>query len=182
MTGACAGLQDELESLGTAEPTPALEAAAVKARKMLAEWLKVDTSAQGVQSQIIGELAKRSEDVDVDVPWWLSGNTPLGIELPIVPRGVFPLAENIVGAEVGLDPWAPSRGNYASYHEHQVAADAVFQEELERGRLEWSPSVGELTKKYGPIARSRIAVIAKQKGGHLKVRLVHDLRRSGVNE
>ena len=84
----------------------------------------------------------------MDAPTWLSGNTPLGIEVPILPRGSFPVADNIVGAEMGLDPWAPSRGNYDSYKDYKDAADAVIQEELDLGRLEWAPTMGELTKKY----------------------------------
>ena len=34
---------------------------------------------------------------------------------------------------------------------------------------------------HGPITCSRIAVVAKRRSGELKVRLVHELRRSGVN-
>ena len=92
------------------------------------------------------------------------------------------MADNIVGAEVGLNPWAPNRGNYASYHEFQEAAAEVFREEFELGRLEWASSVEALATKCGPIAKSRIAVIAKEKSGKVKVRLVQYLRRSGVNE
>ena len=50
------------------------------------------------------------------------------------------------------------------------------------GLLDWATSLGELTSRHGEITRSRIAVVAKQKQGKTKVRLVHDLRRSGVNE
>ena len=38
-----------------------------------------------------------------------------------------------------------------------------------------------LERKHGPIHRSKIGVIAKMKGGRRKIRLIHDLRRSGVN-
>ena len=101
---------------------------------------------------------------------------------PITPMGFSPLSENTVGAEVGLDPWAPGRGNYSSYEEFKEVAGAVIEAKLELGRLEWAPTLDVLTKKYGDIARSRIAVVAKEKQGKLKVRLVHDLRRSGVND
>ena len=50
------------------------------------------------------------------------------------------------------------------------------------GRLDRAPSLNELSAQCGDIARSRIAAVAKEKHGQTKVRLVHDLRRSGVNE
>ena len=36
--------------------------------------------------------------------------------------------------------------------------------------------------RLGPVTYSRIGVVAKEKQGQLKLRLIHDLRRSGVND
>ena len=71
------------------------------------------------------------------------------------------MADNVVGVKWASTLGPPSRGNYASYHEFKEAADAVFQEELKLGRLEWAPMIGELAMNDGPIARSRIAGVAK---------------------
>ena len=140
VTKAAAAIEDDLDSLGTDGKTPALEAVSVKARTMLAEWLEVDVVESGIQHGIVEELAKRSGDPDVDVLVWLKGRTPLGIEQPIIPRGIFPLAENVVGAEVGMDPWGLGQGNYLSYHDYKTEVDDVIKEELELGRLDWAPS------------------------------------------
>ena len=86
----CGSTQDGLDSLGDEAIPVALTAAAKKTQGMLAEWLKVGVKERGVQHEIRAAIAGRSEDPDIDVPVWLSGKTPLGIELPITPRGIFP--------------------------------------------------------------------------------------------
>ena len=57
----------------------------------------------------------------------------------------------------------------------------MLRSERAAGWLEWAPTLAALESKRGPIHRSRIGVIAKTKSGKRKVRLIHDLRRSGVN-
>ena len=157
----CGSMQDDLESLGCEAILVALLAAAKKTQSMMAEWLKVGIMEKGVQHEIITAIAERSEDPDVDVLVWLRGKTPLGIELPIPPRGIFPLSENVVGAEAGLQPWMEVQGNYASFGDYTEEADAVIKSEFEMGRLDWATSLGELTSRHGEITRSRIAVVAK---------------------
>ena len=92
-----------------------------------------------------------------------------------MPRGIFPLVDNEVCAELGLNPWAPGRVNYESFNDYKLAADAVTQEERDLGRLDLAPTIEELAEKHGETARRRIAVIAKEKQGKTTVRLVHDL-------
>ena len=72
-------------------------------------------------------------------------------------------------------------GNYSSYLEFKHEADATLESEKQAGWLEWAPDLASLEQKHGPTFRSRIGVIAKEKQGRRKIRLVHDLRRSGVN-
>ena len=57
----------------------------------------------------------------------------------------------------------------------------MLEEERKAGWLEWAPALEQLERKHGKVYRSRIGVIAKVKNGKRKIRLVHDLRRSGVN-
>ena len=56
-----------------------------------------------------------------------------------------------------------------------------MQRELDHDWLDWAPTEHVLEARHGPITCSRIGVIAKEKQGRLKLRLIHDLRRSGVN-
>ena len=105
--------------------------------------------------------------------------TPLGILREITPRGLFPLAPSADDAEADT-LWQLSAGNYSSYHAYRDSADEILRKELDAGRLEWAPTVRELETRHGPIKRSKIGVVAQQKQGKLKLRLIHDLKRSGV--
>ena len=80
-----------------------------------------------------------------------------------------------------LDSWATT-WNYASYGEHQQGAERLLRREIDAGWLMWYPSEEVATAAHGPVTFSRIGVVAKQKGVQLKLRLIHDLRRSGVNQ
>ena len=64
---------------------------------------------------------------------------------------------------------------------HQEGADAILQKERDQGWLEWASTEQELEARLGPVTYSRIGVVAKEKQGQPKLRLIHDLRRSGVN-
>ena len=74
-----------------------------------------------------------------------------------------------------------SAGNCPSYAEFKLEADDALRRERDVGWLEWSPNLQGLEAKHGKATRSRIGVVAKLKSGKHKIRLVHDLRRSGVN-
>ena len=132
-----------LESVGQAEAPPVLEQAATKVREAMAAWVQVSSTESGVQHVLVKEIAKRSGDPDVDVPEWLAGRTPLGIDNPTIPRGISPIAGNVVGAEATDFPWRTQQDNYASYQEYQTVADEVLQKERELGRLELAPSLQE---------------------------------------
>ena len=69
----------------------------------------------------------------------------------------------------------------SSYIEHQAKAEDILSNELSKGWLEWSPTKAPLEKKYGTITQNRIGAFAKLKGNKQKLRLIHDLKRSGVN-
>lgn len=80
-----------------------------------------------------------------------------------------------VGELIGAD------GNYVSYEENKEDADALFAEEVAKGFAHWATDKEVLEQKYGKLVQSSIGVIVKYKKDQKKVRLVHDLRRSGVN-
>ena len=78
-------------------------------------------------------------------------------------------------------PWVEALGNYTSYVENATLADAELEGEMAKGFLEWSPSKEELESRHRMIIPSRMAALIKSKIRTTKVRLIHDLRRSGVN-
>ena len=93
--------------------------------------------------------------------WLRRGTVLVGIQSPIEPGSVFPLADpKQVEVDTDLHFWAD---NYSSVKGHQIGAEEFLAKELASGWLDWSPSKGPLEKKYGPITQNRIGVIAKLK-------------------
>lgn len=111
----------------------------------------------------------------------------MGIANEIDTVGIFPPSDGLEQARGTLEeaedaaPWVEALGNYASYVENAALADAELEKEMAKGFLEWSASKEELESRYGVIIPSRMAALVKSKNGATKVRLIHDLRRSGVN-
>ena len=129
-------------------------------------------------------------DPEVEVPKWLSSHVPLGIEEPILPSGIFPEVEATgVGPEAFRDAakFVAAQGegfvNYASFKEHGGLAEKELDREYLVGYLQWYGSKKQMDSVHGKTWPSKVAVIVKlDKDGNIsKVRLVHDLRRSGVN-
>ena len=71
--------------------------------------------------------------------------------------------------------------NDLSFDEHRVGAEAIIERERSAGWMDWRATAAELEAAHGAVTYSRIGVIAKVKDGAQKLRLIHDLRRSGVN-
>ena len=72
--------------------------------------------------------------------------------------------------------------NYQSYADNREGAEALLQMEAEAGWLMWHKTRQGLERACGkPVSLRKIGVIVKQKGDQRKLRLIHDLRRSGVN-
>ena len=116
---------------------------------------------------------------------WPHTHTPLGIVHEIEACGIFPPLtpeESEATAQLLTNPvtTGPDFSNYASYKEHEADANA----ELDRGRrlgfAGWAPKRETLEAKYGPLTPSRVGVSVKE-GEVRRVRLIHDLSRSGVN-
>lgn len=129
-----------------------------------------------------------SDDPDRSAASWPGLGTPLGIEEPIPDGGVFPAVhEDEAEAEgqrmAALHSLQGAEENYKSYHEGKEVADELFRKEVHRGFAEWSSDRKVLENKFGRLVPSAIGLITKTKiDGTLKHRLVHDLRRSRINE
>ena len=63
-----------------------------------------------------------------------------------------------------------------------MAADELIPRELYKDLLDWASKRADLEALHGGLTCSKIGVVAKQKpDGSTKIRLIHDLRRSGIN-
>ena len=163
-----------------ASPQVVVELAREVRTKLCDEFQIAQGPETALQGRLIAELAARLGDPDSPVKEWLRrGTVPLGIQAPIVAGGVFPSADPVYPeVDTDLNFWLE---NYATFSEHQEGAEEILERERAAGWLEWSRSRKVLEDRYGPITQNRIGAIAKLKGGKQKLRLIHDLRRSGVN-
>ena len=175
-------LTSALHTVGSNEVPSALIEGAANLRERVAASFGVKAEANGqLQGRILTGISQELHDPDDEVLRWLvDDSTPLGIKRPIKLGGVFPLAEPRQATD-DLDSWATT-WNYASYGEHRQGAGRLLRREIDAGWLMWYPSEEAATAAHGPVTFSRIGVVAKQKGVQLKLRLIHDLRRSGVNQ
>ena len=142
----------------------------------------------GLQAELLAALVAAAQDPDVSVPEWAQGKTPLGISMPILSHGIFPSLES--RDEVSTmheddseiySSLQSSFRNYASFQDYKEAAEAELAKEAAKGYLVWSSDRQRLEREVGPLHLSKMAVLAKHKDGCVKLRLIHDLRRSGVN-
>ena len=133
-----------------------------------------------LQGQLIAGLATKMGDLDALVrEWRRRGSVPQGKRAPIEAGGVFPIADpTYTEVDTDLSFWLD---NYSTFTEHQAGAEQILEKVKAAGWLEWSPRRKTLEDKYGPITQKRTGVIAKTKKGVQKLRLIHDLKRSGVN-
>ena len=157
-------------------------------RARLAKEFKLDPRHNsGIWGRFLSRIVQEAGDPDEEVATWPDKGTPLGIEEKIPSGGVFPLVDqaqfpqecnrlNLISGLFGAE------GNYTTYLEHKQEADDLFLKEVANGFAEWSEDKSTLEAKYGKLVQSSIGVIVKQKREVKKVRLVHDLRRSGINE
>ncbi len=174
-------LLDHLSTLGKTTIPTELRDAAAEIREALIKVFNCErTPMRGLQGTLLQAIACELGDQDTEAIRWLTtGSTPLGIEKSIVPCNVFPLAEPAKAA-TAVDEWY-NDDNYASFAEHREGAERILEHERDQGWLTWASTRAELERRFGTITTSRIGVIAKVKNHVEKLRLIHDLKRSGVN-
>ena len=150
-------------------------------RGQINEHYQIPSVAEAeLQGKLLQSIGKEAGDPDEEVVRWITEScTPLGISEPIKPCGIFPLVDPKQASDE-IDLWA-SPWNYTSFTEHRADAEVLLQKERDAGWLEWFPDEATAERKYGQIDYSRIGVVAESKHERLKLRLIHDLRWSGVN-
>eukprot|EP00438_Fugacium_kawagutii_P014285 Skav215770 [mRNA] locus=scaffold106:569116:574315:+ [translate_table: standard] len=154
----------------------------------LMKVFKCEFTSNGLWCDLLVRLVRAADDPDTAAASWPGMGTPLGIEEAIPVGGVFPLvseAESILEGQrlQSLGTLQGADDNYKSYKEGKEVADKLFMKEVDKGFAEWAANKADLEQKYGKLVPSAIGLITKTKlDGSLKHRLVHDLRRSRVNE
>ena len=112
---------------------------------------------------------------------------PLGILRQILTHGVFPPSDGLEQPRADhavVEAAALANGdteNYQSFEQQRSLAGAKLEKELKKRFFRWAPARSSIEELVGQLIPSRMAAIVKTKGGVMKTRLIHVLRRSGVN-
>ena len=123
----------------------------------------------------------------MDVPRWFGGDTPLGINCPITPRGIFPPSPTKAQRDSAED-WALRGGqvevdrNYKSFHDNEAESTEELKRLVEEGHLEIIGPWSQVAARWPKAVGTKLATLVKVKAdGSTKTRFVADMRRSGVN-
>eukprot|EP00435_Cladocopium_sp_Y103_P041707 s3444_g11.t1 len=137
---------------------------------------------------LVRAITEETNDLDVDISTWLQGKTPLGISESIVPRGIFPPAEQ-TKAQLESAEFLAMRGanvtvdrNYRSFHEHELESAYELERLTAEGHLEIIGTWEEVISRWPDARATKLATLVKEKpDGSTKTRFISDMRRSGIN-
>ena len=142
-------------------------------------------ASQHWHPHLVQAWVSASGDVEVDLPAWLRSGTPMGVGVPIIPRGVFPEVDPAEAAETidRIYSYLEPSTNYSSYDEARGLVDPELKRLREAGFLKTLGSWEQVREFFGDdVVVSKLAAIVKtREDGSKKTRLVVDYRRSGVN-
>lgn len=159
----------------------------------MAREFKVDADCSavvGYQINLLEAMLVEAKDNDAEVlPKWLRTGFPLGISQPIENTGIFPETDDVSASikasqVIGrlLEDWDGAARNYESFYDAGDKAQAELDRLVEDERADKVSSWEEVVSMVGEDAKlTQLACIVKMKEGKEKVRLVVDMRRSGVN-
>lgn len=151
---------------------------------------KVDLTSRWVhksplEADIIRAWTRKAGDPDTVLADWIEDGTPLGINLDIETKGVFPPSDKEFEEEVMIDASLQiARGsitNYSSITENITDSKEEVTRVIDLGYAV-KLTREEVDKHFSQGTISKLAIIVKTRAdGSKKRRLIIDLRRSGGN-
>ena len=162
-------------------------------RNALAQEFKVNVNCNevvGYQTELLeATLLAANDNNSATLPKWLRDGFPIGVSQEIQNTGVFPATDDVSAAikasqVIGtlLEDWDGNVENYQSFYEAGPKAQSELDRLVEDGRAERVENWKQVVDLVGEDAKlTQLACIVKVKDGKEKVRLVVDMRRSGIN-
>eukprot|EP00435_Cladocopium_sp_Y103_P052216 s2086_g16.t1 len=138
-----------------------------------------------VQEDIVSAWTAKAADPDTKVAKWIEDGTPLGINVDIVDKGIFPPADKEAEQEILNDALSQmSRGTLSNYTSVQENLEDAKEEVKRLEKLGFLVRISEdqVRSDFSQGTISRLALIVKERPDKTKKRrLIIDLRRSGGN-
>ena len=138
-----------------------------------------------INHDIVEAWTQKAADPDTDVATWVRDGAPLGINLDIPTKGIFPPSDKDAEQEVMMDSvMQMARGSMVNY---ASVRDNVEDTKVEVERLENLGFLKRITEQtvreeFSQGTISKLAIIVKERPDKTKKRrLIIDLRRSGGN-
>ena len=159
-----------------------------KARYSLTRHFEAEAKDEGYQSDLLRQLLTQAKDPDATVlPAWIEDGFPIGINQQITYTGVFPRSDDLTAAAKAsqafavMDDWDGKAQNYSSFADAGDKAQCEVDRMVERGWALRKDTWADVVATVGDASLTKMACIVKMKQGREKVRIIVDMRRSGVN-
>ena len=162
-----------------------LGAQAPPAVKIKPRWKYVSP----LDPELLEAWVSKGADPDDAVPNWVRNGAPLGIEMPIPVKGIFP--KNVEGSNLDYHGNHELEDAEAQMSHGEILNYTSVLENLEDARIELNRYKAEgfmvdvdketVQKEMSHGTISRLGLIVKQKPEGVKRRIILDLRRSGGN-
>jgi hypothetical protein len=162
-----------------------------RARLALCKEFGADVVEGQYQHALMQAMLVAAGDPDaLLLPGWLKDGFPLGIAAEIKNTGIFPATDkvsaNIAASKANgklVEDWAGDAQNYLSFEEVGAKAQAELDRLVQDARADVVDTWEQVVQMVGLEAKlTKLACLVKIKDdGSEKIRLLVDMRRSGVN-
>ena len=138
-----------------------------------------------LRPSLIAACVKAADDPEIDLEGWLREGAPIGVSTEIPSRGIFPEVDltgkptdDLPCIFTALDGFS----NYNSVEDDREVAEPEIMREVELGFAEVF-TLSQIKEMFGDnVVASPLGLVKKWKrDGSLKLRIVNDFRRSGIN-
>ena len=138
------------------------------------------------RSQLVRAFVDEARDPEIHLATWLQEGAPIGVARPVPAAGIFPkTSAKAVSNEAvsALYAWKGGHVNYVSVRDHKEKVEAELTRLCGKGYILKYTSWEELNQQFQGVIVSKLAAITTEKpDGSVKLRLIVDMRRSGLNE
>lgn len=137
------------------------------------------------RSHLVRGFCLQANDPERYLADWLRDGAPIGVAKPIPESGIFPTLATAPSVDLisSLYAWSGGHVNYVSVRENRQGVEAELARLVSKGYIVKFDNWETLSAEYKGVIVSKLAAITKIKpDGTVKLRLIVDMLRSGLNK